>query len=256
MLGQSGRGSPGGLKKSYRKEYPMPWAKERLEEVARTRLDGAKLIVVANREPFIHVYDGEEIRWMKPASGLTTALDPVMQACSGTWVAHGSGDADREVSDDRGRVGVPPENPTYTLRRVWLSKQEQQGYYYGLANEGLWPLCHIAYTRPHFDPRDWDQYYRVNRKFADAVLDEVDDEPAVVFVQDYHFALLPRMLRDARPDLVILHFWHIPWPNREVFRVCPYQEEILDGLLGNDLLTRRFLRPERLRASSCCWRTP
>src|SRR5439155_975331 len=169
------------------------------------------------REPFIHVYDGEEIRWMKPASGLTTALDPVMQACSGVWVAHGSGDADREASDERGRVSVPPENPTYTLRRVWLSKQEQQGYYYGFANEGLWPLCHVAYTRPHFDPRDWDQYYRVNRKFADAVLDEVDDEPAVVFVQDYHFALLPRMLRDARPDLVILHFWHIPWPNREVF---------------------------------------
>src|SRR5207244_7880229 len=123
------------------------------------------------------------------------------------------------------------------LCRVWLTKQEQQGYYYGFANEGLWPLCHIAYTRPHFDPRDWDQYYRVNRKFADAVLDEVDDEPAVVFVQDYHFALLPRMLRDARPDLVILHFWHIPWPNREVFRVCPYQNEILDGLLGNDLLS-------------------
>jgi len=215
----------------------MPWSKERLEEVARARLGGSKLIVVANREPFIHVYDGEEIRWMKPASGLTTALDPVMQACSGVWVAHGSGDADREVSDERGRVGVPPENPTYTLRRVWLSKQEQQGYYYGFANEGLWPLCHIAYTRPRFDARDWDQYYRVNRKFADAVLDEVDDEPAVVFVQDYHFALLPRMLRDARPDLVILHFWHIPWPNREVFRVCPYQNEILDGLLGNDLLS-------------------
>jgi trehalose 6-phosphate synthase len=215
----------------------MPWTKERLEEVARTRLGAAKLIVVANREPFIHVYDGEEIRWMKPASGLTTALDPVMQACSGTWVAHGSGDADREVSDERGRVGVPPESPTYTLRRVWLTKPEQQGYYYGFANEGLWPLCHIAYTRPRFDARDWEQYRNVNRKFADAVLDEVDDEPAVVFVQDYHFALLPRMLRDARPDLVILHFWHIPWPNREVFRVCPYQKEILDGLLGNDLLS-------------------
>jgi len=215
----------------------MPWTKKRLEEVARTRLNGAKLIVVANREPFIHVYDGEETRLMKPASGLTTALDPVMQVCQGTWVAHGSGDADREVSDEKGRVAVPPENPTYTLRRVWLSKAEQQGYYYGFANEGLWPLCHIAYTRPRFDARDWDMYRKVNQKFANAVLDEVDDEPAVVFVQDYHFALLPRMLRDARPDLVILHFWHIPWPNREVFRVCPYQEEILDGLLGNDLLS-------------------
>jgi trehalose 6-phosphate synthase len=215
----------------------MAWTRERLEEVARTRLDGVKLIVVANREPFIHVYDGEDIRCTRPASGLTTALDPVMQACSGTWVAHGSGDADRAVADERGRVPVPPEQPTYTLRRVWLTREEEQGYYYGFANEALWPLCSIAYTRPRFDARDWEQYRRVNRKFADAVLDEVDAEPAVVFVQDYHFALLPRMLKNARPDLVVLHFWHIPWPNREVFRICPWQEEILDGLLGNDLLS-------------------
>jgi trehalose 6-phosphate synthase len=215
----------------------MPWTKERLEEVARTRLGGAKLVVVANREPFLHVYDGDDdVRCIQPASGLTTALGPVMQACRGTWVAHGSGNADRAVTDERGRVQVPPEDPTYTLRRVWLSKEEEQGYYYGFANEALWPLCHIAYTRPRFDADDWEQYRRVNRKFADAVLDEVDDEPAVVFVQDYHFALLPRMLKDQRPDLIVLHFWHIPWPNREAFHVCPWQGEILDGLLGNDLL--------------------
>ncbi len=215
----------------------MPWSKERLEDVARTRLGTARLIVVANREPFIHTYEGDEIRCARPASGLTTALDPVMQACGGTWVAHGSGDADRAVADARGRVAVPPERPTYTLRRVWLSKEEEQGYYYGFANEALWPLCHVAYTRPRFDAADWEQYRRVNRQFADAVLDEAGDDPAVVFVQDYHFALLPRMLKDARPDLVVLQFWHIPWPNREVFRVCPWQEEILDGLLGNDLLS-------------------
>jgi trehalose 6-phosphate synthase len=215
----------------------MAWTRERLEEVARTRLSGVKLVVVANREPFIHVYDGEDIRCTRPASGLTTALDPVMQACSGTWVAHGSGSADRTVADACGRVPVPPEQPTYILRRVWLSREEEQGYYYGFANQALWPLCSIAYTRPRFDARDWEQYRRVNQKFADAVLDEVDDEPAVIFVQDYHFALLPRMLKNVRPDLVVLHFWHIPWPNREVFRVCPWQEEILDGLLGNDLLS-------------------
>jgi trehalose 6-phosphate synthase len=151
-------------------------------------------------------------------------------------VAHGSGNADRAVADEHGRVLVPPENPAYTLRRVWLSKEEEQGYYYGFANAALWPLCLIAYTRPRFDAWDWEQYRHVNRKFADAVLDEVGAGPAVVFVQDYHFALLPRMLKDARPDLVVLQFWHIPWPNREVFRVCPWQEEILDGLLGNDLL--------------------
>jgi trehalose 6-phosphate synthase len=215
----------------------MPWTKARLEDVVQNRLGGAKLVVVANREPYIHVYDGDHVRCMKPASGLTTALDPVMQACGGTWVAHGSGDADRAVADQRGRVAVPPEVPAYTLRRVWLSKEEEQGYYYGLANEALWPLCHAAYTRPCFNPGDWEQYQRVNQKFADAVLDEVAGEPAVVFVQDYHFALLPRLLKNVRPDLVVLQFWHIPWPNPEVFRICPWQEEILDGLLGNDLLS-------------------
>jgi trehalose 6-phosphate synthase len=215
----------------------MAWTRERLEEVARTRLGGARLVVVANREPYIHVYEGGDVRCMRPASGLTTALDPVLRACRGVWVAHGSGDADRAASDEHGRVAVPPEDPRYTLRRVWLTKDEVQGYYYGFANEALWPLCHIACARPQFDAADWQQYKNVNRKFADAVLDEVGSEPAVVFVQDYHYALLPRMLKEARSDLVVLQFWHIPWPNREVFRICPWQEEVLDGLLGNDLLS-------------------
>src|SRR5262249_12003791 len=140
------------------------------------------------------------------------------------------------VADACGRVAVPPDDPAYTLRRVWLSKEEEQGYYYGFANEALWPLCHACYTRPRFNARDWEQYRHVNRQFADAVLEEVDGEPAVVFVPDYHCALSPRMLKEARPDLVVLQFWHIPWPNREVFRVCPWQGEVLDGLLGNDLL--------------------
>src|SRR5262249_45172769 len=216
---------------------PGPGPGPRLEEAARPRLGGAKLVVVANREPYIHAYDGDDIRCVRPASGLTTALDPMLRACRGVWVAHGSGDADRAGADEHDRVPVPPEDPTYTLRRVWLTKEEVEGYYYGFANEALWPLCHIACTRPRFDAADWEQYRQVNRKFADAVLDEVQDGPAVVFVQDYHYALLPRMLKDARPDLVVMQFWHIPWPNREVFRICPWQEEVLDGLLGNDLLS-------------------
>jgi trehalose 6-phosphate synthase len=215
----------------------MPWTKQRLEEIARSRLQGARLLVVANREPFIHVYDGDSIRCMKPASGLTTALDPVMRACGGTWVAHGSGEADRDVVDEQDCVAVPPELPSYKLRRVWLTKEEEQGYYYGIANEALWPLCHVVYNRPQFNPDHWEQYRRVNQKFADAVLEEVGLEPATVFVQDYHFGLLPRMLKRVRPDLVVMHFWHIPWPNREVMRICPWQEELLDGLLGNDLLS-------------------
>jgi trehalose 6-phosphate synthase len=214
----------------------MAWTRERLEDVARVRLDGAKLVVVANREPYIHVYEGDEIRCMKPASGLTTALDPVMRVCGGVWVGHGSGDADRRMADEHGRVAVPPDEPSYTLRRIWLSKDEEQGYYYGIANEGLWPLCHVVYTRPAFDPGHWEQYRAVNQRFADAVLQEVGEDDAVVFVQDYHFALLPRMLKRLRPDMVVIHFWHIPWPNREVMRIFPWQHELLEGLLGNDLL--------------------
>ena len=214
----------------------MAWTKERLEEVAQARLAGARLVVVANREPYIHVHAGDGIDCLRPASGLTTALDPVVKACGGVWVAHGSGDADRAVCDERGRVAVPPEDPAYVLRRVWLTEEEERGYYYGFANEALWPLCHVVYSRPSFRPDDWQHYRQVNRKFADAVLEEIADGPAVVFVQDYHFALLPRMIKRARPDAVVLHFWHIPWPAREVFRICPWQEELLDGLLGNDLL--------------------
>jgi len=223
-----------------------------LASVLGDSLRDTRLIVVANREPYIHVRrtqpakglwnwfrgrtETSAIEWTRPASGLVTALDPVMRACGGTWIAHGSGNADRETADARGRVKVPPDKPSYTLRRVWLSPEEEQGYYYGLANNALWPLCHIAYARPVFDESDWQQYVRVNRRFADAVIEEVANTRAVVFVQDYHFALLPRMVKEARPDVTVCHFWHIPWPNREAFRVCPWGEEILHGLLGNDLL--------------------
>ena len=216
------------------------------------RLGDTRLVVVANREPYIHVKDvrhagpgrpagrpqaaRRSVHWMQPASGLVTALDPVMRACGGTWVAHGSGSGDRETADARGRLAVPPDDPSYTLRRVWLTPREEDGYYYGLANGALWPLCHIAYARPVFDDRDWRDYVEVNRRFADTVLDEISNTKAIVFVQDYHFALLPRMIKDVRPDAVVCQFWHIPWPNPEAFRICPWKETILDGLLGNDLL--------------------
>jgi trehalose 6-phosphate synthase len=214
----------------------VAWTKERLQDVARNRLGGAKLIVVANREPYIHRYTNGEIKWIRPAGGLTTALDPVMQACGGVWVAHGSGDADRIASDAYGRVGVPPDDPSYSLRRVWLSKDDEEGYYYGTSNSMLWPLCHQVFARPEFDAGHWETYRKVNEKFAAAVLEEAEGGPALVFVQDYHFALLPRLLKLARPDLVVAQFWHIPWPNTEKFLVCPWAKELLDGMLGNDLL--------------------
>ncbi len=215
----------------------MVWTRERLEHVAQTRLGGAKLIVVGNREPYVHRYRDGDIDWIRPAGGLTSALDPVMQACGGTWVAHGSGEADRETSDDHGRIRVPPNDPRYTLRRVWLTKEQEVGYYYGFANSTLWPLCHQVYCRPSFDPSHWETYREVNELFAEAVLEEAQGGPALIFVQDYHFALLPQMLKRKRPDLVVAQFWHIPWPHPETFRVCPWSQEILDGMLGNDLMS-------------------
>ena len=194
------------------------WTKDRLHDVVATSLHGLKLIAVSNREPYIHMREGSRTRCLVPASGLTTALDPILRASSGSWVAHGSGTADREVVDRRDRILGPPDNPSYTLRRVWLSKELEQEYYHGLANEALWPLCHIAFHRPRFSAKHWDSYRRANEIFANAVLEEAAGEPAFVFIQDYHLALLPRMLKQANPNLAIAQFWHIPWPNREAFR--------------------------------------
>lgn len=217
-------------------ESPRFWTRDTLHQVVERTLQGYKLIVVSNREPYIHRLEGGRIICERPVSGLVTALEPVMRACGGTWVAHGSGNADRDVVDEQGRIAVPPEAPSYTLRRVWLTKQDEQDYYDGFANQALWPLCHIVFQRPVFRTEHWNAYRRVNRQFAEAVIEEGRGSPSIVLIQDYHFALLPRMLREAVPNLLIAQFWHIPWPNREAFRICPWGEEILDGLLGNDLL--------------------
>jgi trehalose 6-phosphate synthase len=213
------------------------WTADRLAVQVQTRLEGGRLFVVSNREPYAHQRNGKSIEVVVPPSGLVTALEPVLNACDGTWIAHGSGDADSEVADAHDRLRVPPDDPRYTLRRVWLSKEEEEGYYYGFANEGLWPLCHIAHARPTFRAQDWQHYQEVNRKFADAVLEEIEDTPKpVVLVQDYHFALLPRLLKERRPDARVAIFWHIPWPNAESFGICPWQRQLVDGLLGADLI--------------------
>jgi trehalose-6-phosphate synthase len=213
------------------------WTPERLAVQIQQRLHGGRLFVVSNREPYIHQRNGKSLEVIVPASGLVTALEPVLTACDGTWIAHGSGNADIEVVDKHDRLRVPPDSPHYTLRRVWLTKEEEEGYYYGFANEGLWPLSHIAHTRPIFRAGDWQFYQDVNRKFAAAVLEEIaDTENPVILVQDYHFALLPRMLKEKRPDARVAIFWHIPWPNPEAFGICPWQRQLVDGLLGADLI--------------------
>ena len=213
------------------------WTAQRLAVHVKSKLGRSRLFVISNREPYLHVRRGKNIEVTTPASGLVTALEPVLLACDGTWLAHGSADADREVVDEHDHIRVPPDDPHYTLRRIWLSEEEEDGYYYGFANEGLWPLCHIAHTRPLFRASDWEWYRSVNRKFADAALQEMaDTEEPVVLVQDYHFALVPQMIKEKRPDARVSIFWHIPWPNPEAFAICPWQKDLLDGLLGADLI--------------------
>jgi trehalose 6-phosphate synthase len=218
-------------------DIKVKWSPAALRRLLEEELPGADVIVVSNREPYIHNRNPDGgITLQMPASGLVSALEPITRACGGTWIAHGSGSADADVVDRQDRIAVPPDDPSYALRRIWLSDAEQDGYYYGLANEGLWPLCHLAYVRPEFRQEDWVQYVAVNRKFADAVIAEARSESPVVLVQDYHFALLPRMIRERLPNATIITFWHIPWPNPEVFGICPWRDEILDGLLGSTVM--------------------
>jgi trehalose 6-phosphate synthase len=213
------------------------WTPARLKQTLNRYLHGEKVIVVANREPYIHerTEDGRVVV-VHPASGLVTALEPVMRACSGVWIAHGSGSADRETVDGNARVPVPPGEESYLIRRVWLSGEEEAGYYYGFSNEGLWPLCHLAHARPVFRNEDWKQYQAVNQKFADAVCEEVDSEDPIVLVQDYHLALVPRLIRERLPRATVIMFWHIPWPNAERFGICPWRTEVLEGMLGASIL--------------------
>jgi trehalose 6-phosphate synthase len=213
------------------------WSAGRLRTTMEANLLGEQVIIVANRAPYLHDKDASgKIRVVHPASGLVTALEPVMRATSGTWIAHGSGKADRETADRHGRLRVPPGEEAYTLRRLWLTTAEERGYYYGFANEGLWPLCHIAHAGPVFRASDWTHYRNVNKKFANAVVEEATTDDPVVLVQDYHFALAPKMIRERLPRATIISFWHIPWPNAERFGICPWRDEILEGLLGSNIM--------------------
>lgn len=214
-----------------------PWTAERLKQFIKNTLHGRTIVVVSNREPYIHTKVGNKINYYFPASGMVTAIEPVMQATGGTWIAHGSGDADKLVVDKNDRLQVPPDDPKYTLRRVWLTDEEEKGYYYGFSNEALYPLCLMAHTRPIFSEEDWEEYKKVNGKFAATVLSEIKNlHKPIILVQDFHLALLPKMIKKARPDAVIGLFWHVPWVSPESFSICPWKKELLDGMLGADLI--------------------
>ena len=217
-------------------ETGLSWTPSRLRSEVQKVFGDTQLCVIANREPYVHNHKGSKIEVLLPASGLVTAVQPIVRACSGLWIAHGSGTADRDTSDATGKLLVPPNAPEYGLKRVWLTKEEEQGYYYGFSNEGLWPLCHIAHTRPNFDSDDYQAYRNVNEKFARAFIEEHTKSNPIALIQDYHFALLPQMIRAERPDAILSLFWHIPWPNPEAFGICPWKKDLLRGMLGADLI--------------------
>jgi trehalose 6-phosphate synthase len=232
-------------------DFRENWTPEGLQQVVQLHLENAQLIVVSNREPYVHNRVGERVEVQYPASGMVTALEPVVRACAGVWIAHGSGNADRDVVDLHDRIRVPPQDPRYSLRRVWLSEAEEQGYYYGFSNEGLWPLCHLAYVRPTFRSTDWEAYRVVSERFADAVRKEARGERPLILVQDYHFSLLPGLIRERLPDATIALFWHIPWPNAETFGICPWRREMLQSMLQADILG--FIRATTARISCSPW---
>jgi len=214
------------------------WTEARLKDLVRAKLGENALFVVSNREPYMHVVDDTigATKCMRPASGVVTAIHPILCACGGMWIAHGAGNADKKFVNSKDKLGVPPGDNRYILKRIWLTKDEEDGYYYGFSNEGLWPLCHNTHTRPIFRETDWELYKKVNQKFADSILEELPAKNPFVFIQDYHFTLLGRMIKEKRPDATIALFWHIPWPTPESFSICPYRKEILDGMLGCDLI--------------------
>lgn len=214
-----------------------PWTAERLKEFIKAYLRDRPIFVLSNAEPYVHSKSSGKIVWSVPAGGVITAIEPVMEACGGVWIAQGSGDADKETADESGKLQVPPEEPHYTLKRVFLTPEERKGYYDGISNEALWPLCHFAHVRPQFRAEDWAEYRKVNALFAKALLEEVRHiERPIVLVQDFHLALVPALIKKSRPDAQVAIFWHIPWPSAAQFSICPWRKEILEGMLGADLV--------------------
>lgn len=216
---------------------PSPrWSAVTLQEFVSSRLPSEQLITVSYRQPYAHCRTDSGITWSTPASGLVTAIEPIMRACRGTWVAVATSDADRIVADAQGVIMVPPDNPSYRLRRLWLSEAEEAGFYAGFANEGIWPLCNMAYIKPRFRASDWEMYQTVNQKFAGVIISEAKSPAPIIFIQDYHFGPLPKLLREKLPNALIICFWHIPWPNSETFGILPWRREFLDGMLAADIV--------------------
>ena len=207
-----------------------------LRRLAKNLLKGRDLFVVSNREPYIHngLDSSGRPKVIQPASGLVSALNPILQASQGTWIAHGSGSLDSRFVDSHNKLEVPVGHPHYTLKRVWLSKRQLKGYYTGFANQGLWPLCHDTAVKPVFTATDWKYYRQANKLFCQAVTAEITSLAPVIFIQDYHLALLPKLIRAKHKTATIELFWHVPWASLEKFKQCKYGSQLLRGLLACD----------------------
>ena len=185
------------------------------------------MIVVSNRLPVDYEEGpGGETHWKSSPGGLVTALEPVMRASDGAWIGW-TGVADREFD--------PFEHDGISIVPVPLAAQELEEYYEGFSNDTLWPLYHDVIAPPSFHREWWDSYVRVNRRFAEAAARAASDG-AVVWVHDYQLQLVPRMLRESRPDLVIGFFNHIPFPAYGIYSQLPWRRQVLDGLLGADVI--------------------
>ena len=218
-------------------DYRENWTPDALQHLVREQLESPEMMVVSNREPYVHNRaDDGSISVSYPASGMVTAVEPVIRACAGLWIAHGSGSGDRETVDKQDRLRVPPHNPSYSLQRIWLDEEEEEGYYYGFANEGLWSLCHLAHVRPIFRDGDWAMYRQVNEKFANAIVRAARTRNPVILVQDFHLALLPALIRKRLPEATIVVFWHIPWPSAESFGICPQRNALLEAMIAADIV--------------------
>jgi trehalose-6-phosphate synthase len=215
----------------------MAWKKQTIEKLTSERMRDHQLIIVSSAEPYTHAYHKDKITVTRGSGGIITAMEPIIKANGGLWIAYGRGPADKEMVNEEDKLKLPPGRNQYTLKRLWISKKNLVGWYYGLCNEALWPLCHSVFERPTFRQTDWDMYVAVNQQYADAVLKEVNGKlKAVVWIHDYHLSLVPQMLKAKRPDLIVGYFWHIPWPVADIFRIFPWDKQMLEGMLSSNLI--------------------
>lgn len=199
--------------------------------VTRKKLN---FIIAADAEPRVHVRKNGELKQIIPGGGVSIALDPIMQATDGVFIARAKTREDREVVNSSGKVRISGNIGSYSLKRIFLNKKEEEDYYFGFSNQTLWPLCHVAFERPQLDGGWYENYTKVNQAFAKAINDEAKSN-SFIWIHDYQLALVPSLIQKPRNGMVGM-FWHIPWPTWEVFRILPQKREILESMLHCDFL--------------------